>query len=139
VCMKKKTLSYFNSTYQAFKKKRPVKTKNFPKLGDSVLPQSSCKAPNPAQALLRVRTQGLKAVGPWGPWNESHGARGGYQLRPVLSGPVLAPEQPTVASHSDQNSSIVKKVSVCNCSGKSILYSCRWYCSQALVRFGLAV
>ena len=45
---KKKTLSYFNSTYQAFKKKRPVKTKNFPKLGDSALPQSSCKAPNPA-------------------------------------------------------------------------------------------
>ena len=45
---KKKLLSYFNSTYQAFKKKRPVKTKNFPKLGDSVLPQSSCKAPNPA-------------------------------------------------------------------------------------------
>ena len=73
---KKKTLSYFNSTYQAFKKKRPVKTKNFPKLGDSVLPRSSCKAPNPAQALLRVRTQGLEVVGPWGPWNESHGARG---------------------------------------------------------------
>ena len=46
--IQKKTLSYFNSTYQAFKKKRPVKTKNFPKLGDSVLPQSSCKAPNPA-------------------------------------------------------------------------------------------
>ena len=45
---KKKLLSYFNSTYQAFKKKRPVKTKNFPKLGDSALPQSSCKAPNPA-------------------------------------------------------------------------------------------
>ena len=31
-----------------FKKKRPVKTKNFPKLGDSALPQSSCKALNPA-------------------------------------------------------------------------------------------
>ena len=81
---KKKTLSYFNSTYQAFKKKRPVKTKNFPKLGDSVLPQSSCKAPNPAQALLRVRTQGLEVVGPWGPWNESHGARGSHQLRSLL-------------------------------------------------------
>ena len=75
---KKKTLSYFNSTYQAFKKKRPVKTKSFPKLGDSVLPRSSCKAPNPAQALRRVRTQGLEVVGPWGPWNESHGARGSH-------------------------------------------------------------
>ena len=37
------------------------------------------------------------------PCDESHGARGGHQLWPVLSGPVLAPEQPAKASHSYQD------------------------------------
>ena len=149
---KKKTLSYFNSTYQAFKKKRPVKTKNFPKLGDSVLPRSSCKAPNPAQALPASQDPGFRGRRtveameriPWCP------------RKPLTLASIIRPgSSPWATDLGSKRLSLLRsqsrwseqidqrvqwwKVSVCNCSVTSSLYSCQWYSFQALVRFGLAV